>query len=165
MEKPEEKADDIAMSIVETLSQRCHCEFTSDLIGSEGFQCFPESKHAVTFRTEISEAPTTSVSVLVSHLTDWISTGTAISIGALFITVDRTCSTVIASFISEECQADVTTALATRSSEMTDVTVNTVGITTSVVVMASIAAVVVIVVIMITKRKRTKSNQLQCNER
>ena len=161
MEKPEEKADDIAMTIVETLSQRCHCEFTPDLIGSEGFQCFPESKDAVTFRAEISEAPTTSVSVLVSHLTDWVSTGTAISIGALFITVDRTCSIVIVSFISEECQADITT-LATRS---TEVTVNAVEIITGVVVLLSIAAVVVILVIVITKRQQTKSKLPQCSDR
>ena len=162
MEKPEEKADDISMTIVDILSQRCQCEFTSDLIGSEGFQCFPESRDAVTFRAEISEAPTTSVSVLVSHLTDWISSGTAISIGALFITVDRTCSIVIASFISEECQADMTTALGTSSSKMP---IDTAGIITALVVMIATAAAVVTAVIVITKRKLTKSKGPQCNER
>lgn len=165
MEKPEEKADDIATTIVETLNQRCNCEFTLDLIGSEGFQCFPESKDAVTFRAEISEAPTTSVSVLVSHLTDWVSTGTAISIGALFITVDRTCSIVIASFISEECQPDMTTALATSSSsKVTKVTINTAGVITTLVVVISIAAAVVITVIVVTKKKQTKSKP-RCNNR
>lgn len=150
------------MTIVETLSQRCHCEFTPDLIGLEGFQCFSESKHAVTFRAEISEAPITSVSVLVSHLTDWVSSGTAISIGALFITVDRTCSIVIASFISEECQADVITTLTTSSSE---VAINTAGVITTVVVMISVAAAVVVTVIVITKRKKTKSKRPQCSDR
>ena len=152
------------MTLVETLSQRCHCEFTPDLIGSEGFQCFPESKDAVTFRAEISETPTTSVSVLVSHLTDWVSSGTAISIGALFITVDRTCSIVIASFISDECQADMTTTLifATSSSE---VVINTAWVITTLVVMISVVAAVVIAVVVITKRKQTKSKQPQCSDR
>lgn len=152
------------MTIVETLSQRCHCEFTPNLIGSEGFQCFSESKDAVTFRAEISEAPTTSVSVLVSHLTDWVSSGTAISIGALFITVDRTCSIVIASFISEECQAEVTTALTTSSSEVA-IKFNTAGVITTLVVIISVAAAVVVTVIVIIKRKQTKSKRSQCSDR
>ena len=120
----------------------------------------PRIKNAATFHAEISEAPTTSVSVLVSHLTDWVSTGTAISIGTLFITVDRTCSIVIVSFISKECQADIIT-LATRS---TEATVNAVEIITSIVVLLSIAAVVVILVIVIIKRQQTKSKLPQCSD-
>ena len=162
MGQPEEKANDISMTIADTLSQHCQCEFTPDLISSEGFQCFPQSKDAVTFRAEISEAPATSVSVLVSYLSEWVASGTAISIGALFITVDRACSLVIASFISEECQIILTTALATSSNK---VTINTVGVVVTLVVVIAIAVAVVIAVILITRKRRIKSKQPQCNDR
>ena len=159
MEHPKEKASDVSMTIVDTLNQRCQCKFTPDLISSEGFQCFPESENAVTFRAELSEAPVTPVSVLVSHLTDWVSSGTAISIGALFITVDSACSIVIPSFISEECQIDITTALATSYSEQ--VTVNITGVAVTLVFVVATVPVVVIVVVLIIRKKRAKSNQPQ----
>ena len=101
-----EKATDVVSSIVSNVEQRCRCGLTSSQIQQGGFQCFPDSEDAVTYRAELHENGRATVSELVRFIEDWITEdgGVGILTQSLFVTIDGSCDVMIMSRVETECQ-------------------------------------------------------------
>ncbi len=118
----------------------CGCGFSSMVITSPVFRCFPESDRAVTFRATLTD------SRLLTPIQDWIQTNGFIPIQSVLIEVDKSCQVQIS---STEC----TTVLASSESSATVIG----GVGGVVIVLIIVVGVVVIVIaVLVFKRRREK---------
>ena len=102
-DNPVLKANDVIQEVTSDLSTLCQCTISMDQITSEGFQCFPESPTAITFRAEIIGSEETSATQLVGFLVEWVSSGPVIRVQAELLNVDDSCDVEIASNSDPEC--------------------------------------------------------------
>ena len=94
---------EIRSAIVNNVEQRCLCGFTSDRIQQDGFLCFPdETQDSVAYRAELHGNTGANSSSLITIIEQWVAEGAAISIQALFISVDRECSVAISSLAAPD---------------------------------------------------------------
>ena len=78
------------------IQDHCQCAFTSSDIQEPSFQCFPESKQAVTFR-----AITTST--FIDSISRWITDDGLLRVQMVIISLDETCQVEISSLADTEC--------------------------------------------------------------
>ncbi len=133
------KRSEVIQAIVSHLNMRCQCDIN---ITSAGFQCFPSSPNAVTFRARITGSQQTTASEMIRFLEEWTASEATISVQAQLLSSDGNCAVRIASLSEQECRLEEPT--------MQDSTIAAVsgGIPT-VVFIGSIAAAVVIVLVFI----------------
>ena len=117
---------EIRSAIVNNVEQRCLCGFTMDRIQLGGFLCFPdETQDSVAYRAELHGNAGANSSSLITIIEQWVAEGVAISIQALFISVDRECTVAISSLAAPElCPSSstlppVTTGLDTMTDAVT----------------------------------------------
>ncbi len=80
-----------------SVESQCGCGFSSMVITSPVFRCFPESSIAVTFRATLTD------SRLLTPIQDWIQTNGFITIQSVLNEVDKTCQVQISSLADTEC--------------------------------------------------------------
>ena len=146
------KDDVIVQAITDNVVQRCDCVFTKDHISEQGFQCFPSSPQAVTYRARLRGTSDATVEDLLQYLEDWIQEGATISVKLQRVSVDSTCDVGINSFTESECGvgsgSDITGAI----------TGAVVGV---LLVLVIIAAVIVLIMLALVRRKRQASLNLK----
>ncbi len=121
----------------------CGCGFSSMVITSPVFRCFPESSTAVTFRATLTD------SRLLTPIQDWIQTNGFIPIQSVLIEVDKSCQVQISSLADTEC----TTVLASSDSSAAVIG----GVVGVVIVLIIVVGIVVIVIaVLVFKSRREK---------
>ena len=126
--------------------QLCECDFSMDRIRNGGFQCFPSSPGAVTYRAELHGTLEATVPDLIEDITQWLSSDASISVQLQKLTIDTSCSVVIRSLSEKECKAYETAT----SGSLTGITA---GITIGVIAAIAIAIAIAIVVIILLRYK------------
>ncbi|XP_064386134.1 mucin-2-like isoform X4 [Halichondria panicea] len=91
------RIDAVRSMFAAEVESHCGCGFSSMVITSPRFRCFPESSTAVTFRATLTD------SRLLTPIQDWIQTNGFISIQSVLIEVDKTCQVEISSLADTEC--------------------------------------------------------------
>ena len=120
-----------------------------DRIRNEGFQCFPSSPDAVTYRAELHGTLEASVPDLIEDITEWLSSGASISVQLQRLTIDSSCSVAISSFNENECMA---TGTATNGPSTGVVIGVAIGVIVSIVV--AITIIILVIVILHHKNRR-----------
>ena len=115
-----------------------------DRIRKEGFQCFPSSPDAVTYRAELHGTLDTTVHDMIEYIGAWLSSDASISVQLQRLTIDSTCSVTIGSFDESECKATVSVTGDRESSDTTVVGISIGGVAAVVVVLIIGAAAVII---------------------
>ena len=106
MTDPSSKDNAVINVIVNIITSRCGCVFSSDLITNRVFQCFPSSPHSVFYHAQIHSTPDTSADNLVANLREWASSGASISVNSQHLSVESFCLT-LTSIPMEKCPDDV----------------------------------------------------------
>ena len=114
-----------------------------DRIRNEGFQCFPSSPDAVTYRAELHGTLEASVSDLIEDITQWLSSGALISVQLQRLTIDSSCSVAITSFNENECR---NTGTRTNGPSTGAVVGTTIVVIVAIAVPIAIAIIVVIII-------------------
>ncbi len=91
------RIDAVRSMFAAEVESHCGCGFSSMVITSPRFRCFPESSTAVTFRATLTD------SRLLTPIQDWIQTNGFIPIQSVLIEVDKTCQVEISSLADTEC--------------------------------------------------------------
>ena len=94
---------DIVRGIISNLVPHCGCGLTEDHVTQRGFQCFPSSPQAVTYRAELWGTREASVEDLLQDMQQWIQDGATFNIQFQILEVDGSCDLVISSFTDPEC--------------------------------------------------------------
>ena len=126
-----------------------------DRIRNEGFQCFPSSPDAVTYRAELHGTLEATVPDLIEDITQWLSSGASISVQLQRLTIDSSCSVAITSFNENECRNTVTE----NEGSTTSVSQNTgvvVGVAIGVIIAIAVAITIIILVIVILHHKNRR---------
>ena len=95
---------DIVKAIISNLVSRCGCGLTADHVTQRGFQCFPSSPQAVTYRAELRGTREASVEDLLQDMQQWIQDGVSFPIQFQILQVDSFCDVSISSFADPECR-------------------------------------------------------------
>ena len=135
---------DILRSIISNLVSRCGCDITEDHVTQRGFQCFPSSPQAVTYRAELRGTREASVEDLLQDMQQWIQDGASIPIQFQILQVDSFCDVGISSFTDPECSAGEVGSIPTVA-----LIAGTVGSVTIVLI------VVIVVVVVVLKCRRS----------
>ena len=112
-----------------------------DRIRNEGFQCFPSSPDAVTYRAELHGTLKATVPDLIEDITEWLSSGASISVQLQRLTIDSSCSVTISSFNENECGSGPSTG-------------TVVGIVIGVIAAIAVAIAIVIIIFLRHKNHR-----------
>ena len=137
-------------AIINNIVPRCGCALNEDHFTNRGFQCFPSSPQAVTYRAELHGTLQASVPELIVYLEEWISSGVTISVQFLILSIDKSCTVEVSSTTEEECRARESTVISTVDNTLTNQfnsTVIVVGVVVLLVVAMMIIAVVLVIVI------------------
>ena len=133
-----------------------------DRIRNEGFQCFPSSPDAVTYRAELHGTLEATVPDLIEDIAQWLSSGASISAQLQRLTIDSSCSVAITSFNENECRNTVTmtTTVTENEGSTTSVSQNytgvVVGVAIGVIVAIAVAITIIILVIVILHHKNRR---------
>ena len=101
------KEEDMLRAIAYGVERRCQCGFRRRQFLPGTFQCFTESANgAVTYRTILEQTQSTAVN-LVGSISSWVRSRPSISVRAVFLQVDSSCSLSINSFVDPECTTGV----------------------------------------------------------
>ena len=130
--------------------QLCECDFLMDRIRNGGFQCFPSSPGAVTYRAELHGTLEATVPDLVEDITQWLSSDASISVQQQTLTIDTSCSVVARSLSAKECKD-------TEIVRSGQVTGTTAGIAIGVIVAIAVAIAIAIVIIILILRYKNHS--------
>jgi len=126
--------------------------FSEDRLSERGFQCFPSSPQAVTYRAELHGTREATVAELVEDIEQWVQEGVSIPIQFQVLTVDASCDVSVNSFTDTECRAStVGTTEDTRSIEGSTVAIATTGVIVGIVA-AGLGAITLFVVFWICKK-------------
>ena len=112
-----------------------------DRIRNEGFQCFPSSPNAVTYRAELHGTLEATVPDLIEDITEWLSSGASISVQLQRLTIDSSCSVAISSFNENEC---IATGTATSGPSTGTVVGIVIGVIAAIAVAIAIAIIIII---------------------
>lgn len=162
IENSVEKNAEIIQGIIEELNMRCQCDMESSGITSAGFQCFPASPDAVTFRARITGSQQTTASGMIEYLTEWTTSGAFVAVQAQLLNADGNCDVMIASFGDRECRLEepttpdstTTSDLASKSTPSANSDVVLIGSIIAAIVAVSAFAVTICAVVMCFKRKK-----------
>ena len=127
-----------------------------DRIRNEGFQCFPSSPDAVTYRAELHGTLEATVPDLIEDITQWLSSGASISVQLQRLTIDSSCSVAITSFNENECRNTVTENEGSTTSVSQNYTGVVVGVAIGVIVAIAVAITIIILVIVILHHKNRR---------
>ena len=131
----------VIIAIATEVEAHCRCGFTTAIISSPLFRCFPQSTNAVTLRARLID------STLLSAVQDWVQASGLIPVQSILIEVDRTCQVAISSLADTECISE----LITTSSPSTTMIANPVSSNdNSVAVIGGVVGVVIVLIIAIT---------------
>ncbi len=122
----------------------CGCGFSSMVITSPVFRCFPESSTAVTFRATLTD------SRLLTPIQDWIQTNGFIPIQSVLIEVDKSCQVQISSLADTEC----TTVLASSDSSAAVIGGMVGGVV--IVLIIAVTITVIVIAVLVFKSRREK---------
>ena len=120
----------------------CGCVFSSMVITSPVFRCFPESSTAVTFRATLTD------SRLLTPIQDWIQTNGFITIQSVLNEVDKTCQVQISSLADTECNN------VPVNDESSAAVIG--GVVGGVVIVLIIAVTVIVIAVLVFKSRREK---------
>ncbi len=137
-----DRVDAVISTFVAEVESHCGCGFSSMVITSPRFRCFPESDRAVTFRATLTD------SRLLTPIQDWIQTNGFITIQNVLIEVDKTCQVQISSLADTECNT-----IPVGSESSTAVIGGVVG---GVVIVLIIAVTVIVIAVLVFKSRREK---------
>ena len=153
-ENPSLKDSAIVQAIISNVVRLCGCTLTEDQITERGFQCFPSSPQAVTYRARLHGTGDATVPDLLQYIEDWIQEGATISVQFQRYSVDTTCDVGVNSFTESECKVD--------SASGSDNTGTIVGVVVGVLlVLVIITAVIVLIMLILVRRKRQASLNLK----
>ena len=94
------------------VERSCQCGFARRQFLPGTFQCFQESANgAVTYRTILEQTQGAAVNV-VESISSWVRSQPSISVRAVLLQVDSSCSLSISSFVDPECTTGVETTTA-----------------------------------------------------
>ena len=130
---------------------RCQCNFEDSFITNAGFQCFPASPNAVTFRARISGSQQVTASEIIRHLEEWTASGAFISVQAQLLSADSSCAVRISSFGDQECQS---TSEDPAGSGNTTVIIG--AVVAVIVVLVSLVVTSVVIFMLLRNRKTVK---------
>lgn len=97
------KLEDVSMTIVANVEQRCQCGFTHGYLTNKVFQCFEASYQAVTYRATLYGTINVTSLELIALIDQWVSGGTTIPVQNILIRVDSSCTAKISSNNDDEC--------------------------------------------------------------
>lgn len=96
----------IAQILINKIEDHCKCDFTHHYIRDGNLQCFPQSQDgAVTYRTKITETPMASITDLMSHLLNFLSSTETIAVWDSLLKIDDSCPVRISSLEDPECDS------------------------------------------------------------
>ncbi|XP_064386138.1 mucin-2-like isoform X3 [Halichondria panicea] len=136
-----DRVDAVISTFVAEVESHCGCGFSSMVITSPRFRCFPESDRAVTFRATLTD------SRLLTPIQEWIQTNGFITIQNVLIEVDKTCQVQILSLADTECN---TIPVGSESSAAV------IGGVVGVVIVLIIAVTVIVIAVLVFKSRREK---------
>ena len=148
-EDPSLKDSAMVQAIVSNVVQRCGCAFAENQITERGFQCFPSSPQAVTYRARLHETSDATVPDLLQYIEEWIQDGATISVQFQRYSLDTTCDVRVDSFTESECGID-------SASDSASVTGVIVGAVVGMVLVLVIVTAIVVVVMMVLVRRKSK---------
>lgn len=127
----EQKTNEITASIVEGVNDDCKCGFDSSFLSMASLQCLGNSPQQVTYRATLSGG--SELSTISEALEAWARSALTINVLDAKLSVDTTCSIVIANLNSTGC--------INPSVPVTSIVVGTV--VAAVVVVAAVTAIAV----------------------
>ena len=160
-------------AIINNIVPRCGCVLNEDHFTNRGFQCFPSSPQAVTYRAELHGTLQASVPELIVYLEEWISSEVTISLQFLILSIDESCTVEVSSTSEEECRArESTTGPTVTTGSMGSTVMTTVDdtltnqsnstvIVVCVVVLLVVAMVIIAVLVIVIVRNRHSALNLQ----
>ena len=150
------KLESISAAVLENTQELCQCDFTSDRLTDDVFQCFPASPHAVTYRAALHGTASANSAQLISHIEQWTAEGAAVTIQQVLLRVDGSCAVAVSSLVEEECQLRNTRSDLSSS--------NTIIVTGSITGGAALVTVIITVMIVATITiVRIRKNRLKVN--
>ncbi len=134
------------------VESHCRCGFSSVVLISPVFRCFPESSTAVTFRATLTD------SRLLTPIQDWIQTNGFIPIQSVLIEVDKSCQVEITSLADTECS----TILDSGESSAAVIGGVVGGVVIVLIVAVTITVIVIAVLVFKSRRDRSQNNKVRC---
>ena len=151
---------EIVQAIISNMVPRCGCGLTEDHVTRRGFQCFPSSPQAVTYRAELRGTREASVEDLLQDMQQWIQDGASFPVQLQILDVDSSCDLEISSFTEAECRDDGGGTVETTVAEQS-IGVLVGAIAGAGVFLAVATVVIVVVVVIVIRRSRRASLKLE----
>ena len=140
-------------TIINNIGPRCGCVLNEDHFTNRGFQCFPSSPKAVTYRAELHGTLQASVPELIVYLEEWISSEVSVIVQFLILSIDESCTVEITSIAEEECRVrESTTGPIETTSSQSSSTIMTVVVCVVVLLIVVIITIVVVVIVIVRNR-------------
>ena len=143
-------------TIINNLDPCCGCVLNEDHFTNRGFQCFPSSPQAVTYRAELHGTRQVSVSELIVYLEEWISSEVSIIVQFLILSIDESCTVEITSIAEEECRVMESTTGPIETTGSSSTGISTINPTlassqsSSTIMIVVVCVVVLLIVVIIT---------------
>ncbi len=129
-----------------SVESQCGCGFSSMVITSPVFRCFPESSVAVTFRATLTD------SRLLTPIQDWIQTNGFITIQSVLNEVDKTCQVQISSLADTECN----NVPVNDESSVAVIGGVVGGVVIVLIIAVTIAVILIVIAVLVFKSRREK---------
>ena len=156
---------DIKEEIIKQVLTRCSCQFTTDNIISDTFSCRgsqEEFEGTVVYRANITlQVPVsiTDADDIVTFINQWIQDEPSVAVRGIALAVDADCPTVLDSFDSDDCVAEVPsnqTNPTSSSSSSSSLPLSAIaGAAAAAAVVVVIVLIIVIIIIVVCRRRKS----------
>ena len=154
-----QKLDNISLSIIDSITDRCRCGFVRDRLSDEVFQCFDASPQAVTYHAVLHGTASATSSQLISHIEQWTTEGATITVQHTQLKITRTCAVTVPSFAAgQQCPGEV---ILTDKTTIPALIIGSTAAATAVAVITIIIIIVVVITAALVINKRQKHQNVR----
>ena len=142
------------------MKSRCGCVLTEDHVTQRGFQCFPSSPQAVTYRAELRGTREASVEDLLQDMQQWIQDA-SFPVQFHILTVDSSCDVSISSFSDPECTTGGNEEFGAAGNEQSTKIDSIIGALAFVGVVVLLVLIIIVILVIAMRRNQQASLKLQ----